>query len=117
MKAKTPFLRLVDVQEPMDDTLRRKLQAVADNPRERVRGLLLVWDWRDVAVRHLRRRFPQFWIYRGGRHIAIHASPPPEPYWTERGGRVERAEAGACLARIIEDRSTNSKSQTPNSNE
>ena len=58
------------------------------------------YDWRDVACRYLRRYLPkngQCWIYRGGRHIAIHASPP-------HGGRqwMQGGEAGKCLARICE---------------
>lgn len=100
MKISKPKLAVVDLDPHLNSEICAAFEKVAASARERVVGVMLVYDWRDVAVRYLRRRFPQFWIYRGGRHIAIHASPPPEA----RGGRTGRDdhEAGRCLARITE---------------
>jgi len=63
-------------------------------------GPLLIYDWRDVARRYLRRHLPKHcWIYRGGRHLAIHASAPAHGRrWMDTPG----GEAGKCLARICE---------------
>jgi hypothetical protein len=51
-----------------------------------------VRTWQEVAQRVLVKQFPKAWIYRGGRHVAVHASAPDR----------KTNEAGACLFRIIE---------------
>lgn len=59
-------------------------------------------DWRDLLPRFVSRMFPHAWIYRGGRHIAVHASPPRK----DEFGRVQDPEAGVCLFRIVESSAT-----------
>lgn len=95
MKPKPLSLAVVDLHDGLGPELVNAFKRCAASPRQRVRKdnpLLWRYDWRAFAVRYLRRVLPNAWIYRGGRHLAIHASPP----------RHREAEAGACLARIIE---------------
>ena len=48
-------------------------------------------DWRSTYVRHCQRQFPEAWVYRGGHHVAVHASAP-----------APDGQAGRVLFRIIE---------------
>lgn len=96
-------LAIVDQRPGLDTPIIQCFQTVANSPRCKTKGLVCLWDWRDVARRYLRRKLPKFWIYTGGCHIAIHAGPP-EHRGLDRFGNPKPGhnEAGACLARIIE---------------
>jgi hypothetical protein len=65
--------------------------------KNRSRRMVELDNWRPVYTRWLQRLFPQGWVYAGGRHLSVHASPPPH----ERGGRADN-EAGRLLFAIIE---------------
>jgi hypothetical protein len=56
-------------------------------------------DWRPIYKKWFQRIFPHAWIYTGGRHLAVHASPPANPnhHRNEPDG-----EAGRLLFRVIE---------------
>ncbi len=97
-------LAVVDLEPTLNRDIVTVLDSVAASPRERVKGLRLRHDWRAVACRYLSRKFPGFWIYRGGRHIAVHASPPKPERHDLKIGEQQDNEAGRCLARIIEVR-------------
>ena len=97
---KPPKLIVLDADPDIGPELLATFAKVAANPRHRlvqrnhVRGICL-WDWRRFAFRYLRRVLPKHvWIYVGGRHVAIHASPP----------REDDRQAGKCLARIGEEK-------------
>lgn len=96
------ILAVTDLDPALNADMVAVFETVARSPRERTRGLRVLHDWRDVAVRYLRRKFPHFWIYRGGRHIAVHASPPEPVRHRLKIGESPWREAGRCLARIIE---------------
>jgi hypothetical protein len=97
-------LALVDLEPTLGPELVAAFETVAASPRERVQGLRIRHDWRDVGVRFLQKKFPKLWIYRGGRHLAIHASPPPVERHNLKLGERQDLSAGRCLARIIEVR-------------
>lgn len=106
---KPPALKVCDLDPELGKPLVDLFSRVASSPRQKIGkqfiaqlnkkvGPLMIWDWRRVAFRYLRRYLPKHcWIYCGGRHLSIHASPPA-------GGRtwMEGGEAGKCLARICE---------------
>jgi hypothetical protein len=106
---KPPALVVTDLDPTLGPPLANLFHRCATNPREKIGevfiprlarkvGPLFIYDWRKFAFRYLRRYLPRHcWIYRGGRHLAIHASPP-------RGGKtwMQGGEAGKCLARICE---------------
>lgn len=116
MKA-TLILVIDDIQPDLDPAIVRRIQAATrrvrldtegffrkggnpckpGNPRTSVKG---TEDWRYSYARMMKRIFPNAWIYRGGHHLAIHASPPPNRQarrWEDGG-----CEAGRCLMRICE---------------
>jgi hypothetical protein len=116
MKRKPTSLSLVDLDECTHPTLRSLFDRLASrNPSQMMRlgdvnGLknaIVLHDWRQVAVRYLRRHArkfdPNIWIYRGGNHVAIHV----ERVTTDDFGNEIRfgssfAHPSPCLARIIE---------------
>lgn len=70
-----------------------------------VRGLRL-HDWRNVGVRYLRRFARRFnlniWIYRGGRHLAVHVARPVVDDFGNEVSVDSAHNPDPCLARIIE---------------
>ena len=62
-------------------------------------------DWRDLMRKVVIRLFPHAYIYAGGSHIAVHATPPFVSS-INRYGRPQHpdldGQAGICLFRIIE---------------
>lgn len=105
---KTLSLVIDDVDAELCPDLLARLQAVVRRVRLTEGGYLVRrfgpddWpghDWRHFYERLMAKLFPHAWIYRGGHHLAVHASPPPEPErcWGEPGGS-----AGRCLFRILE---------------
>lgn len=101
-----------DIAETLDAKLVSRVLAVCRNVRLTPSGYLIhktangkkadYWpakDWRFFYKKSLQKLFPDAWIYTGGHHIAVHASPPsnPKATWGEPGGQ-----AGSCLFRIIE---------------
>lgn len=103
-------LAVVDLEPTLGPELVAIFDYIASSPRSRSTNLRVFWDWRRCACRYLRRKLPQFWIYRGGSHIAIHASPP-RPINLDRLGQPKPGhhEAGRCLARIVEVRTPSEK--------
>jgi hypothetical protein len=98
---KPPALVVTDLDPALGPPLANLFRRCAANPRQHLKllgHLYITSDWRTFAIRYLRRYLPRHcWIYRGGRHLAIHASPP-------QGGKtwMQGGEAGKCLARICE---------------
>lgn len=95
-------LALADYSGGLDERIMRRVErAVRLVPLEvpdKKRAGLIRADWRDLLPRFLQRVFPHAWIYRGGHHIAIHASPPRPSH----NPKLHQPEAGACLFRVIE---------------
>lgn len=104
---KTLSLVIDDVDAELCPDLLAKMQAAVRRVRLTEGGYLVRgqraddWpgkDWRHFYEKLLAKVFPHAWIYRGGHHIAVHASPPtPGKCWSEPGG-----EAGRCLFRVLE---------------
>jgi len=99
-------LIVLDADPDIGPELLAAFAKVAANPRQKVGRFfiprlgrkvcpLVIWDWRRVAFRYLRRVLPRhLWIYVGRRHVASHASRPNE----------DDRQAGKCLARIGEEK-------------
>ena len=94
-------LVITDLVPTLDARMAAKVQAMCRNVRVTRDGYLRrgkrrdQWpadDWRAPYRRALKHVFPNAWIYRGGHHLAVHASPPP----------AFAPEAGPCLFRICE---------------
>lgn len=106
---KTLSLFVTDVDPALDPFLIKKLEAMVRNVRlteggwfrrgKKRRDDWPAHDWRHFYLKTMAKLFPQGWIYRGGHHLAVHASAPPEP---KRCRPEPGAEAGRCLFRIIE---------------
>lgn len=107
--SKTITLFADDICPELDADLLCKIQAAVRNVKvDSSSGLrpltngsrTLPRDWRRVYEHWAMRLFPHGWVYCGGRHIAVHASPPPDrsKSWTLTGDGA----AGRCLFRIIE---------------
>lgn len=104
-------LILESVDPTLDPALVRKIAAGIRNVRLTPTGYLIRgqgqrddwpdYDWRWIYRRWFNRLFPQGWVYGGGHHLAIHASPPPPPELRQPG---QDAGAGRCLFRILEAR-------------
>ena len=56
-------------------------------------------DWRPDAEKALAQVFPNGWTYRGGSHVALHASPPKDP---RRGMAQDEGRAGQRLLMLVE---------------
>ena len=99
----TPCLHLTDVSARLDPALLKRARLVCRARRKRCRDGRVLRTWQQTAGRYLLRLFPKAWIYRGGRHVAVHAFGP-------RSGRPDRygrrpdwdGQAGPCLFRVIE---------------
>ena len=109
---KTLSLFVDDVDETLDAGLVKKIQAAVRNVRVHETGWLMkhlesvghaasLPDWRAYYQKFLQRQFPNAWIYRGGRHLAVHASPPAPARHSPLAPH-HSPEAGRCLFRIIE---------------
>lgn len=101
MKPKPIPLVLVDLTPNLSPEIVARLQkSVCKTRYERPRKgrMLLRWIWQQPMIRYLQRIFPEAWFYRGGNHLAVHASPPP-PTLTQPA-RLS-GEAGQCLFRIV----------------
>lgn len=61
-------------------------------------------NWSPAAIQALRDIFPKGWIYRGGSHLAQHASPPSAPRRARLGIAAPGGEAGYCILRMVECR-------------
>lgn len=105
---KTLSLVIDDVDAELCPDLLAKMQAAVRRVRTTEGGWIIAkgrsekhgpMDWRFIYERFLQRQFPQAWIYRGGHHVTVHASPPAEP---KQFGRGPQGEAGRVLFRIIE---------------
>ena len=111
---KTFSLFMDDVDPTLDAAIVKKIQASVRNVRINGGGYLVnrlalrakalqlaqpTDDWRVVYARHLAHQFPHAWIYTGGRHLAVHASPPAP---ATKANDWKPGEAGRCLFRIIE---------------
>ena len=111
---KTFSLFIDDVDPELDADRLCQLQAAVRNVRINGGGYLVnrlalrakslqiaqpADDWRVVYARYLGHQFPHAWIYTGGRHLAVHASPPDSP---SQKNDWKPGEAGRCLFRIIE---------------
>ena len=103
-------LVITDLIPTLDARLAAQVQAMCRNVRITQAGFLRrgprrqadQWpgpDWRHYYQRTLKRLFPNGWIYRGGHHLAVHASPPPD---RRRSWQEPPGVAGQCLFRICE---------------
>lgn len=104
-------LSVTDIDTALDARLVRKVEAACRNVKLSPNGYFVrhirqgEWpapDWRGYYAKLAQKFFPNAWVYRGGRHIAVHASPPAEPRRISRHQVAPGGEAGRCLFRIIE---------------
>lgn len=102
-------LQIVDYDGRLDARMMARIEravakvplAVADHKRP---GCLRA-DWRDMLRKFVPQVFKQAWVYRGGSHLAIHASAPEKvkpARWSVDAQPSDWSEAGRCLFRIIE---------------
>lgn len=108
-------LAVVDVDADLAAPLVRKLQAACRNVRLTNTGYFIRgrrrddwpgYDWRRYYAKLLDRLFPSGWVYRGGHHLAVHASPPAQPRLCRP---APGAEAGRRLFAIVEQQPTSSR--------
>lgn len=61
-------------------------------------------DWRPLAVRLLAQFLPSGWAYRGGSHVAAHASPPFQLKDRHGNPKPGHGQAGRRLFILAESR-------------
>ena len=92
---------MTDIDPVLDARLIGKIQAACRNVKLSRSGYFVRgkrrdnWpanDWRSYYEKLMRKLFPNGWVYRGGHHVAVHASPPAQPKrsWSEPDGRAGR---------------------------
>lgn len=107
-KMRTVKLEVMDLDEGLCAQKQGVLRGICAKPRREMRVVegRAKHDWRDAVRVYLRRQFPGAWVYRGGHHVSLHASPPvPQPMVrTSFKSAHFPSEAGRCLGRICEAR-------------
>jgi hypothetical protein len=105
------ILLITDVVETLDSATVRRLELSVAHVRISESGELLkpkseapFGDWRCAYQKWALRLFPNAWVYRGGHHIAVHASPPKDrsKCWQLAQPGDHHGQAGHCLFRIVE---------------
>lgn len=103
MKTNRPLKLSLDKSRGFHPAVERKVTLAISNVRTDRDGYVKPGkDWRDIFARFLRRTLPKdWWVYKGGHHIAVHASAPRGNY-ISCGVQKFDPEAGECLFRIVE---------------
>lgn len=92
----------VTVRDIAPELNREKLGAVQIVAQVATEQLTAGADWRPAAAAVLADLFPRGWVYRGGRHLAQHASPPRNRLDRSRQPKEGHGQAGPLLCTIAE---------------